>query len=291
MSKKFKIADWNVDPTQCLMLKPEVQVKLEPKAMALLVALADANGELVPRNKLFELIWPNQHVTDYALNTLVANLRKNLGKLEDGSQMIETRPKLGYRLNTSVILPDESAIVEPTVKQLSSRQTRTRSYVIALLISLPVFLLGWYLFNNVNSTKPLEENKVIDDSHIIVNRYLVKVTLSYSDVALDAKNQPYCTNFDYETVVKAVYKNGQWMIINDFFEYKLQHTGKSLVGVSETHQVEYKHAKGTEVDVMTVNINELGELTGSAVMEVQDEAGNKICEGKSFFMGGLIRAQ
>jgi DNA-binding winged helix-turn-helix (wHTH) protein len=49
MNQKFKIADWTVDSNQCLLVKGPQNLKLEPKAVALLVVLAEANDELVSR--------------------------------------------------------------------------------------------------------------------------------------------------------------------------------------------------------------------------------------------------
>ena len=95
MQSNFKILHFTVKPTQCVLSGENGDQMLEPKAMALLVELAKANNELVSRAELFQLIWGDQVVTDYALNTLIASLRKSLGEQAEKPKFIETRPKLG----------------------------------------------------------------------------------------------------------------------------------------------------------------------------------------------------
>ena len=95
MQSDFKILHFIVKPAQCILSSENGEQMLEPKAMSLLMELANAKNKLVSRAELFQLIWGEQVVTDYALNTLIASLRKNLGDQAEKPQFIETRPKLG----------------------------------------------------------------------------------------------------------------------------------------------------------------------------------------------------
>lgn len=69
--------------------------KLEPRAMRLLVALAQAGGEVVRADELLDAVWPGLVVTPSSLYDAVAQLRKVLGP-----DHIATVPRKGYRLVT-----------------------------------------------------------------------------------------------------------------------------------------------------------------------------------------------
>ncbi|MBL8344861.1 MAG: winged helix-turn-helix domain-containing protein [Rubrivivax sp.] len=71
--------------------------KLEPRAMRLLVVLAQAGGEVVLADDLLDAVWPGLVVTPSSLYDAVAQLRKTLGP-----DHIATVPRKGYRLVTPV---------------------------------------------------------------------------------------------------------------------------------------------------------------------------------------------
>ncbi len=72
--------------------------KLEPRAMRLLVVLAQAGGEVVMADALLDAVWPGLVVTPSSLYDAVAQLRKVLGP-----DHIATVPRKGYRLVTPVV--------------------------------------------------------------------------------------------------------------------------------------------------------------------------------------------
>lgn len=77
--------------------------KLEPRAMRLLAALAQAGGEVVLADDLLAAVWPGLFVTPSSLYDAVAQLRRVLGP-----DHIATVPRKGYRLVTPV-QPDAAA--------------------------------------------------------------------------------------------------------------------------------------------------------------------------------------
>jgi len=314
MALKFQIADWTVDPQQCLLVKTSANNRLEPKAMALLVVLAKAEGELVSRQKIFETVWPNQHVSDYALNTLIANLRKSLDPSSDNASLIETRPKLGYRLSQPVVWLSadssdrqsanlkecsESGVVNSSLNFLgmSKYNIHTSKRLIALfLILMTVVAFEFVMFDvsrkekfTSNSSKNENSNyQIMSQSENKVFRYLIKVVLSYSMSEKDEDNNAYCSDVSFETMSKVVFSDSKWKIIGQYFTYILDHQGNELINIDETHTVKYAHAYGTEIDHMTVKLDAIGQLTGYADMQVFDDKSRLICEGKSLFIGTKI---
>ena len=80
---------------------PGGSLRLEPRVMAVLAELARHRGRVVSRQELHDTIWPDVVVTDYTLNRCIYRLRRALDRVAgngDGSALIETLPKRGYRL-------------------------------------------------------------------------------------------------------------------------------------------------------------------------------------------------
>ncbi|KRT54441.1 Transcriptional regulatory protein, C terminal [endosymbiont of Ridgeia piscesae] len=77
-------------------------VRLEPKAMALLLYLAQRADEVVSRKQLLSALWPGVIVSDDALTQVIIKLRKALGDDARHPRYIQTISKHGYRLIAQV---------------------------------------------------------------------------------------------------------------------------------------------------------------------------------------------
>jgi TolB-like protein/Tfp pilus assembly protein PilF len=73
------------------------EVRLTPKAAAVLSALLARRGEPVSKESLFASVWPNAVVSDSALSTCIQELRKALDDDPKDPRFIETRHRRGYR--------------------------------------------------------------------------------------------------------------------------------------------------------------------------------------------------
>jgi hypothetical protein len=86
-----------VDPPLHRVAGPDGEAVLEPKMMLVLLALAEAQGRVVPRQQLFDIGWAGTLVGDEALNRSIAGVRRALAAV-GGGVSIETIPRTGYRL-------------------------------------------------------------------------------------------------------------------------------------------------------------------------------------------------
>jgi DNA-binding winged helix-turn-helix (wHTH) protein/Tol biopolymer transport system component len=77
-------------------------IKLEPKAIDLLLFLAQQPQQLASREDIRQFIWGHTNVTDHAVNRLISHLRKSMDDTQQPYQLIETVPKRGYRLIADV---------------------------------------------------------------------------------------------------------------------------------------------------------------------------------------------
>lgn len=98
----FQIGHWKVDPTAGELRDGDAGVRLRPKAMSLLVALARHPEEVLGKQALLDAVWPDVVVGDASVSVLVAELREALGDDPASPRFIETIPRRGYRLIASV---------------------------------------------------------------------------------------------------------------------------------------------------------------------------------------------
>ena len=109
---RLQVGDWTVDPPLNQLSAPGKTVKLEPKAMAVLVHLAQRPGEVVSREALLAAVWPGVVVSDDAVTQVVIKLRKALGDSAETPAYIQTISKRGYRLVAPVGVPQQLPVGE-----------------------------------------------------------------------------------------------------------------------------------------------------------------------------------
>ena len=80
-------------------------VRLTPKAFQVLRTLADSPGQLVTKEELFRVVWPETVVSDAALTSCIQELRQALGDNARTPQYIETAHRRGFRFIAEVQSP------------------------------------------------------------------------------------------------------------------------------------------------------------------------------------------
>lgn len=108
----FRIGEWLIEPRQNRLVRAEVEVRVEPRVMDVLVCLAQHAGEVVSRETLNRQVWGNVVVTDQAVTNCISELRQHLGDDRASHRVIETIPKRGYQLTAPVHLV-EAVKIEP----------------------------------------------------------------------------------------------------------------------------------------------------------------------------------
>ena len=94
----LRIAELTIDPVRRRIDGPAGEAAVEPLAMRLLLELAERPGLVLPRRDLFDCLWGRAQVGDDSLNRLVGSLRRALQTVGGGGVLIETVPRVGYRL-------------------------------------------------------------------------------------------------------------------------------------------------------------------------------------------------
>lgn len=100
VSTNFRLGEFIVQPQadRLLTVHGARRVDLEPKAMAVLLALAEQSGCVVSSEELVHLVWHDRPLGDNPVYKVVAKLRRALGDEADQPKYIETIPRKGYRL-------------------------------------------------------------------------------------------------------------------------------------------------------------------------------------------------
>ena len=99
VNQDFKLGPWVVRPTLNNVLRNGNAIRIEPKAMEVLVCLAKAGGDVVSKDKLIAEVWSDTpFVGDDVLTRNISELRRALDDDAKAPRVIETIPKKGYRL-------------------------------------------------------------------------------------------------------------------------------------------------------------------------------------------------
>ena len=98
LPSRLQIGEWWADRTTNELGRGPETVRVEPKAMEVLMALVGRAGQVVSREELLAAVWPGVVVGDEALTQSIIKLRRALGDSPRSPAYIETISKRGYRL-------------------------------------------------------------------------------------------------------------------------------------------------------------------------------------------------
>jgi transcriptional activator of cad operon len=185
-SEALQIGEWLVNPALDTITKGNETQKLEPKAMQLLMCLADAAGDIVSVDRLLNEVWSGVVVGSASVYQAVSQLRKSLGDADPNPTYIVTIPRKGYRL----IAPVRST--EPTPSPAISTPT----------IHTPQRRVGWLTIAGVVATAILvagavvwRGNKIHRLSASATNSIVV---LPFVDMTPEKADQSFCDGLTEE---------------------------------------------------------------------------------------------
>ena len=148
----FEVAGNPVDPAGLRVTIGRSEIRLEAKAMQVLVYLAERAGRVVSRAEIEEQIWPGRVVTEDSVIKAIAKLRRVFHDDARDPQIIETVPKSGYRLIAQVTRAAEATsrtAADPgAVTEYPLRQSGTAFKWFAGAVLVALLLLGlWRVFD------------------------------------------------------------------------------------------------------------------------------------------------
>lgn len=145
----YHFGDFCLDVDQQLLFRGKDVVPLAPKAFETLFILVENRGRIVSKDLLLKQVWPDTFVEEGSLTRNISVLRKVLGDTGNGSTVIETIPKRGYRfvapIETAPPVTQESAS-GPTIAETHEPPPRRHlgawlSVIVLVALALAGFLL------------------------------------------------------------------------------------------------------------------------------------------------------
>jgi Tol biopolymer transport system component/DNA-binding winged helix-turn-helix (wHTH) protein len=161
----FIVGGAEVRPTACEVIFRGSRIKLQPRVMQVLVALARAGGEAVSRESLIDVCWGQVNVGDDALNRCIQRLRRLAEDEARGAFVIETIPRLGYRL--AVGHPPMEQVETPRVQTARGHSFRPAMAIGAAGLAALVAAGLWF-----RSTRPA--HWTIERSEVLVSTPLLE---------------------------------------------------------------------------------------------------------------------
>jgi DNA-binding winged helix-turn-helix (wHTH) protein len=100
--RRWVFADCVFDEANWALVVAGQRVPVETKPLELLRELLGRAGDLVSKEELLDRIWPDVTVVEASLTTAIHKLRHALGDEHRSPHIIETVPRIGYRLSIPV---------------------------------------------------------------------------------------------------------------------------------------------------------------------------------------------
>ena len=116
----LRFGPYRLDLGATQLWRDTLEVKLTPKALALLQTLVTRSGQVVTKDELFQAVWPDTVVSDDALTSCMQELRRALRDDARQPRYIETVHRRGFRFIGKVV-SDQSSVGSQTEEVVSSQ--------------------------------------------------------------------------------------------------------------------------------------------------------------------------
>src|SRR5262245_34417459 len=114
----YELGPFRIDVANRLLLRDGEPLTLTPKAVDTLIALVQHSGQVLNKEELMKLVWPDSVVEEGNLTQNIYLLRKTLSEGSNGQNYIETIPRRGYRFVGAAHEAREEAADPPPAEQI-----------------------------------------------------------------------------------------------------------------------------------------------------------------------------
>ncbi|MGI9221190.1 MAG: winged helix-turn-helix domain-containing protein [Woeseiaceae bacterium] len=266
----FTLDGWNVSPKLSQISKDGQSVGVKHKSMAVLVFLADADGEVVTRNEIMDGVWPGMDVTDDVLTQAIHELRHAFGDDAKNPRIIETIPRVGIRLiagsSTTVIgqpsrrylLAVFAAIVIGSILwTVVDKRSADRDPVITVHDSVSIAVLPF-----VNRSNIAEDSLFVDGMHDDLLVMLSRLSSVDKVIARSSTEQ-------YRDTTKPIPQIGQELQVVSIVEGTVRRSGGQIRINVELIDTETEKILWADTFDSTPNVENLfaiqGEITRAIV--------------------------
>ena len=128
-SRLLEFGEFRLDPSTGQLWRNDKEIKLPPRAAALLSALAGRSLQVVSKQELIDRVWHGKAVGDDALTSCVQEVRRALGDDWRRPRFLETRHRRGYRL----LVPARPAAMNSSAMESSTSSSLAGKPSLAVL--------------------------------------------------------------------------------------------------------------------------------------------------------------
>jgi len=170
----YEFGPYRVDPGRDLLLRADQPIPLTAKAFQTLLVLVENSEQVMSKEQLMKILWPNTFVEESNLTKHISMVRKALGQKAQDHGYILTVPGVGYRFAESVrvilgadaSLPVENAgrsvlNVEGAPVVSPRRTALPRIAILAVLLIAAAITSSFYLYHSLRSLEPLTEKDTV----------------------------------------------------------------------------------------------------------------------------------
>jgi TolB-like protein/DNA-binding winged helix-turn-helix (wHTH) protein/Tfp pilus assembly protein PilF len=195
LNTRFRVGNWLADPELDEIRRGEELIKLEPRAMRVLVHLAQRPGVVVSADELLDAVWPGLVVGPNSVYQAIALLRRVFGDDSDSPAYIATVPRKGYRLIAEVKPASELRAAKPAIEAANaspaadpvSASTSPRRFVWRAAIAATVVAVTglWFWIGRPAPATALSPSVAV---------------LPFSDLSSEKNNQAFCDGLTEELI-------------------------------------------------------------------------------------------
>jgi DNA-binding winged helix-turn-helix (wHTH) protein len=147
----YEFGPFRVDPEKEILLRDGEAVPLAPKTFQVLLVLMRHSQELVTKDDIMKMVWPDTFVEEANLTRNIFMLRKALGETPQDHQYVVTVPGRGYRFAEEVqLVPDRDlsiAVASHAHVEVQVSETRDwRWFALAAVLLLAAAVGGFRIF-------------------------------------------------------------------------------------------------------------------------------------------------
>jgi DNA-binding winged helix-turn-helix (wHTH) protein len=146
----YEFGSFRINVIEKQLLCKGERVSLTPKAFDTLIILVEHSGEILEKEELMKLLWPDSCVEENNLSQNIHALRRALGDDSEKPHYIQTLPRRGYRFLVDVRRIRSEA---PVDRQVFVWKDGSRRIHIILLLMFVLFVAaaGALVFHWLNS--------------------------------------------------------------------------------------------------------------------------------------------
>ncbi len=146
----YEFGPFRVDPGKETLRRDGEPVPLTPKTFQILLVLIRNSKEVVTKDDLMKMVWPDTFVEEANLSRNIFMLRKALGETAQDHRFIVTVPGRGYRLAENVRLVPEQEVTIVAAShssvQIDVQETNPWRWVSVAVVILLVAVSGTFWF-------------------------------------------------------------------------------------------------------------------------------------------------